>query len=233
MKRIFSKTAFTLIELIVSGLLVTVVLFGIISIQMVLSNNNQDYGQRYLVKSQTQTTLNRILNDAALAVGSAANTGTPSVPDLGIVIGAQMGPGLNNNSFCMHQQPNGSGSDIWACYKLDTNAASATYQQVLYCNKTYNPNDATGYRGSNGACNPPSWQFLGTANSITQTAGTTLPSSPYFNTSGPLLFSINILNCLNNSASSCNGSGMGVSSDPTGNPEVQLSGSVIPSQESM
>ena len=70
MKRIFSKTAFTLIELIVSSVLVSVVVLGIFSINSVLNNNNQDYGQRYLVKSETQATLNHILNNASLAVGS-------------------------------------------------------------------------------------------------------------------------------------------------------------------
>ena len=58
MKKIFSKTAYTLIELIVSLLLASFVVLGIYSIDQVLNNNAQDYGQRYLVKSGTQTTLN-------------------------------------------------------------------------------------------------------------------------------------------------------------------------------
>jgi len=231
MKKNFSKTAFTLIELIVSLALVSVVVLGIFSINTVLNNNNQDYGQRYLVKSETQTTLNHILNNASLAFGSATNVGNPPELDQGILIGPQMGA-ANNNSFCIHQSP--TSGDIWICYTLDTNSSDAAYQQITYCNKTYNINDSTGYRGASGSCTNPA-QFLGTANSITiLPAGSTLPQSPYFaNSGGQLLFSITITNCLNDSLASCNGSGPGISSDPANNPEVQVSGSVSPPQESI
>ncbi|MDE1920893.1 MAG: hypothetical protein KGI24_05525, partial [Candidatus Omnitrophica bacterium] len=78
--------------------------------------------------------------------------------------------------------------------------------------------------------------FLGTAYSITNTAGTSLASSPSFVSNGTqLLFSVNILNCLDNSdATNCGkGTTAAVSKDPVDNPEVQVSGSVVPQQASM
>jgi hypothetical protein len=71
--------------------------------------------------------------------------------------------------------------------------------------------------------------YLGTAFSDPAAAAT------FNSTSG---FTITLQNCLNNSETindslTCNGSGNGISSDPVNNPEVQVSGSVYPSQEGM
>ena len=54
MNKVFSKTAFTLMELIIALVLVGVILMSIVSINLVLNSNGTDYGQRYLVKSTTQ-----------------------------------------------------------------------------------------------------------------------------------------------------------------------------------
>ena len=238
MNKIFLKSsAFTLIELIVASMLVVIVIFGIFSISNVLQNNNQDFGQRFLVRSETQITLNHILNNAALAVGSASTVGTPAVLDQGILVGAQMGA-ADNNSFCIHQQqaglvsvanPNG---DIWVCYWLDNTVGSGTYQQIWYCNKNFSltPGDADAFREANGACLAGTTQYLGTAYSITNLNGVN-NSPPTFNSTNG--FSITIQNCLNNAAAApaaC--SATGTSGDPVNNPEVQLSGSVFPPQVS-
>ncbi len=227
----FSKKAFTLIELIVSTVLVAIVSLGIITIHMVLSNNNQDYGQKYLVRSSTQITLNHILNDASMAVGTGEYVvGTPAVLDQGILIGTQMGA-ANNNSFCIHQQSS-AGVDSWVCYWLDTTASDPTYQQISYCTKSYLINDASGYRGaeSTNSCQAGTTQFLGTAYSITNLIvnGVAQPTPTYVQSQSQVLFSITIQNCLNNTLSSCNSTG--ISTDPEDNPEVQISGSVIPPQ---
>jgi prepilin-type N-terminal cleavage/methylation domain-containing protein len=219
MKKLFSITGYTLIELIVSLALLCLIVLGIFSINSVLNTNNQDYGQKYLVKSETQATLNHILNDASLAVGSGTSVGTPSELDTGILVGAAMGA-ADNNSFCIHQSP--SGVDTWLCYTF----TPATYQ-IAYCNKTYNLSDAAGFRGASGACTTAA-QFLGSAFSITN------PTAPVFTDSvatNQLQFSITIQNCLNNSLATC--SATGTSTDPANNPEIQLTGSVTPSQEGM
>jgi len=106
-----SITAFSLLELIIATVLVSVVLMGIFAINNVLNNNSQDYGQRYLIKSATQTTLNHILNNASEAIGSGTNIN--GYPDLGILIGGPCSPGTGGNlgcsdpnnayTFCIHQ----------------------------------------------------------------------------------------------------------------------------------
>lgn len=245
MKKNLSKNAFTLIELIVSLVLVAIVILGIFSVGQVLSNNNQDFGQRFLVKSETQTTLNHILNNASLAVGSANNN------DSGILLPAAVG---DAGTFCIHQAGGnnliGSASDIWLCYQWYPSGDLNYPYQIRWCAENY-PAAAVASPGSvadprsasscstavtNGtviAYSGNNTTFLGSARSITKTVGTNLLSSPYFVASGgtQLLFSINILNCLNNAAATC--SDTGTSTDPAGNPEVQVSGSIIPLQESM
>ncbi len=218
---IFFKKAYTLIELMVSLILLAFIVLGIFSINQVLNTSHQDYGQKYLVKSATQTTLNHILNDASLAVGSGTKVGNPAVLDLGVLIGAQMGA-ADNNSFCIHQSPNGA--DTWVCYVFDP----ASFQ-ITFCNKTYNLGDGTGYRGASGAC-LAAGQFLGSAFSISNPAPPSFVDNPATN---QLQFSITIENCLDNSAATCNQGGNGISGDPANNPEAQLSGSVTPPQEGM
>ena len=229
MKKIFSKTAFTLIELIVSLALVSVIVLGILAISTVLSNNGQDYGQRYLVKSETQIALNHILNNASLAVGSA-NTN-----DEGILYKGNY-PGFDPNSFCIHQAGTGDvppgqnlinwPSDIWLCYTW----SPATYQ-INWCAETYSGPGADP-RGASSCStsvtripNPQTGTnttFLGTAYSISN------PSPLSFNsTTG---FSITIQNCLNDSASSCYNPNPALQ-DPANNPQAQVSGSVFPPQE--
>jgi len=231
MKRIFSKTAFTLIELLVSLFLVSFIILGIFSITMVLNNNGQDYGQRYLVRSATQTTLNHILNNASLAVG------TVNANDEAILNGAVAGQahGLADpTTFCIHQQPTGVGSDIWLCYSW-TNTVANPYQ-INWCAEKYtagaDPRGASSCSTAQSSGNlapGSSITFLGTAYSIIQTGQSSLTSSPYFvPNNSPLIFGINIQNCLNNSLPSCQTSG--ISSNPTENPEVQLSGTVTPLQ---
>ncbi len=208
MKNFFLKTAYTLIELIISLVLVSVVVLGIFSINMVLNNNNQDYGQRYLVRSETQNTLNHILNNASLAVGSGTNVGNPSVLDQGIVFFTSAGV---NQNFCIHQQNPG---DIWACYEFDLTPVDPAYHQICYCNASYNLLDGSGYRGATAAnCCGGTNSFLGTAYSV---------NSTFTNN----VFSITIQNCLNNNnpPGTCG-------SDPVNNPQVTVSGSVFPPQE--
>jgi hypothetical protein len=239
MKKIFSKTAYTLIDLIISLMLVSVVILGVFSINTVLSNNNQDYGQKYSVKSQTQTTLNHILNNAALAVGNG--TLDPNGhSEIGILVGAQVG---DPNSFCIHQDiPSGPYSapttidnatannpsssppnytnSRWLCYTW----SSVTYQ-INYCAMPYNYNLANRGAANCSSGNVTSGPFyLGTAYKIT-------PAFTDSEVSGQMSFSATILNCLNDSLATC--SNTGTSADPANNPETNLSGSVIPSQESI
>lgn len=110
--------AFTLIELIVSLMLVSIVLLGIFAISNVLTSNNLDYGQKNIVNVETQATLQNILNNAFLAIGD--NTvvgGAPANPPVLIGggfcnhfntefnCGMGLGGAHNPTSFCIHQEP--------------------------------------------------------------------------------------------------------------------------------
>ncbi len=264
MKIIFTNKAFTLIELIVALSLLSVIFLGILSINIVLNNNNQDYGQKYIVKSQTQATLNHILNNASLAVGSNTQI-VPPFKDTGILIGGtctgtscgdlDLTDVVNNpNTFCIHQPVdnspgdnsniiNSTTTDIWLCYTYygpaTASSATAGPDQIWYCTMPFTYN-GTSQRGA-GSCNPTLYPainsgptFLGTAFSIsTVPVGSTFPQSPYLSaTNGQLLFSITIQNCLNDLTppGTCTGSG---TTDSANNPQIQLTGSVIPQQESI
>ena len=230
MKKIFSKTAYTLIELIVSLLLASFVVLGIYSIDQVLNNNAQDYGQRYLVKSETQVTLNHILNNAALAVGDGMSDSFGNV-HLGILSGAGNPPGAGDaNTFCIHQAANsnisGSGSPLWLCYTWYPSTDPTYPNQIEYCTFPYTA--ATGAPSFRGALpckstNSPATgpTFLGTAFA--------LPAVTFAGSTGS--FTVTLQNCLNNAASSCNAGGAGISTDQINNPEVQISGTVFPPQE--
>ena len=236
------KSAFTLIELIVSLALVCIVILGVFAISNVLSNNNQDYGQRYLVRSETQATLNHILNNAALAAGSLMGN------DEGILYnGNQPAVFTDLNSFCIHQPGNynavtqvttlnsnitNSTNDIWLCYEYYPPGDPNFPNQIRWCTETYNIGTADPRGAKTCAASGNTTTFLGSADGIT----------PAFTnaSAGQLTFSITINNCLNDTtaAGTCNGNGQspgstpGVSSDPVNNPEVSLSGSIIPTQES-
>jgi hypothetical protein len=254
MKKISSTTPITLIELIVSALLVAIVILGICSINMVLSNNNQDYGQRYLVKSESQLILNHILNNAALAVGTAG-TDQFGNSNIGIEIGpgsAQWGSAQIDESICIHQAgkstPGGQNLanwpfDIWACYTWYPLGDTDPSYEIKYCAMPYVSSAITGDLRQAFNCEfaPVPIPINGVRGPIVLgTSNTDFANNATFIANGTqLLFSLTIQNCLNNTALSCNGNGLipgltpGHSSDEANNPEAKVSGSVVPAQESM
>ena len=225
MKKIFSKTAYTLIELIVSLLLASVVILGIYSIDEVLNNNSQDYGQRYLVKSETQATLNHILNNAALAVGDGRSDSFGNA-DLGILSGAGNPPGAGDaNSFCIHQAgtsdtPPGqnivnSATDIWLCYTWSA-------YQIYWCTLILPLLGAIRLFVALCPLYRRKRQLHISRNSL-------YCSCDYICSGNNRAFSVTLQNCLNDAASGCSSSG--TSTDQVNNPEVQISGTVFPPQE--
>jgi hypothetical protein len=220
MKRIFSKTAITLIELVVASVLVIIVLLGMFAINSVLSGNNQDYGQKYLVRSETQITLNHILNNASLAVGSGTADSFGNL-DLGILTGAAS---PDPNSFCIHQGANSNvtgtslPNDIWLCYTFIPSTDPTYPNQIWYCTSNFTPATSfPSYRGATAPCNPTATaQFLGTAYSITPSFSTAVGSQ--------MVFTMTIQNYLDNSGSL---------TDPVNNPQVSITGSVSPPQQGM
>ena len=246
MKKILSKKALSLLELIIASVIVVIVVLGIFAINSVLSNNNQDYGQRYSVKSATQVTLNHILNNASKAIGSETIDSKNNL-DEGILIGNEVG---DPNSFCIHQDipillpdnttvnltpgtPPNYANSRWLCYTWYPPTDLNYPYQIRYCAMQFDYTNTKSNRGAAGPCGAGSL-YLGTAYG-TAIIGAFANNVSFNATSG---FSITIQNCLNNSETinslpTCNGSGNGKSSDPVNNPEAQVSGSVFPSQEGM
>jgi len=244
MRKTTLKTGFSLLELVIAASLVTVVIMGIFAINNVLTSNNQDYAQRYSVKSTTQTTLNHILNNASEAIGSGTNiwnNNTSSYfPDVGIQY-YMSGVG-DANSFCFHQDipftivggytidnnpvnstptapPYTSASTRWLCYTWYPNtssppASSVNAYEIFYCARNYTYNSA--YQGA-GNCPVATSTYLGTAY--------LLPAVSYSSTTG---FNVTLQDCFNNAALSC--FSQGASSDPVNNPQVTLSGNSFPAQ---
>jgi len=253
MKRILSKTAFSLLELIIVSVLVVVVVLGIFSINSVLSNNSQDYGQRYLVKSATQATLNHILNNASLAIGSGTKD-TPGNLDLGIQIGLGSGadPGVGDaNSFCIHQDINPSPASQpldsttvnptpgtppsypnsrWLCYTWYPkgyvncpNGLVSCDYEIFYCAFNFIPAAIAAYPSTRGAASCSSSPAPSQGPLYLGTASGNPFSLATTSFNSTSGFSMTIQNCLDNSQASGN-------CGTPNNPSVQLSGSVFPSQ---
>lgn len=225
MKRTLNQKAFTLIELIVCLVLLTIIALGIYAINMVLVFNDQDSGQQYSIKSQTQITLDNILNNASLGYGSA------NLNDDAILIGVpQQGGGNDPNSFCIRQPSSQLNGYSWYCYSWTNKKNSAYQYQINSCTETYEyKNMTTNPRGA-GSCLKPSpvkTQILSGPTFV----GTAFSMSPSFNANpqgASWQFSMKIQNCLDDSnTSTC----FGTTQDPN-NPEVTLTGSVIPEEAS-
>jgi hypothetical protein len=193
MKKLFSNTAVSLLELIIASVLVVVMVLGIFAVNTVLNNNNSDIGQKYFVKSSTQSTINHILNNATLAIGSGTMVtgGSGIVPDQGIFLGGDSALGWGNaNSFCIHQDiappppvtgyvspvtidyapvnttpssPPYYSNSRWLCYTYFP-VGSANPYQIYYCAYTYNL--SAPYRGAQD-CVAGNARYLGSAYSMT------------------------------------------------------------------
>lgn len=237
-KKLIQHKATTLLELIVAISLISVIVIGLFSINMVLSGNSKDYGQRYLLTSETQAALTHILNNATLAVGSGTSDSYGNL-DLGIMIGTGNSmtgdPGVpltgsspltkDPNSFCIHQGANNnilnSNNDIWLCYTW-----SPSSYEINYCTMPFVPaTGANSYRGAT-SCTTNNSTYLG--NSFTLPAAT-------FSTAagGSMAFKVTIQNCINDNASPQTCSSSGTSLDPVNNPEIVKTGTVYPMQEGM
>ncbi len=240
MKKDFSKTAFTLIELIVSLMLVSVIILGVFAISVVFRDNNLDFGQRYLVKSETQATLNHVLNNLSLAVGDGTNIN-------GDVNYGIMGAGVYG--VCVHQAKNNniinSSSDIWLCYNWygpgTATTSSSGPNQIWYCTMPYNTSSPGGtYLGAwvfppfvfaydTNACNPSVNPYINSGPTYLGTAAGFEAYPPLYS-NGQLSASVMIYNCIDDSSPTCQWLGISTNHNDY---ETEALGSVVSSQQGL
>ena len=259
MKKNF-KAAFSLLELIIASVLVVIVTMGIFAVNGVLSSNSQDYGQKYFVKSETQTTLNHILNNASMAIGSGINVPTldgGTVADLGILYSTSPTTGLgpdslglfyNANSFCIHQ-------DIALVTPLDgatVNPPSTPSTPPAYNNPASRWLCYTLFTPLKSPCpssavlpNCSSYQIWYCASAYNSSLAYRGASNCFVNSGNAMYlgtaYSINTptfsstagFNITINNCLDDSASTCSGGSDQADNPTVQLSGNVFPSQEGM
>ena len=205
----------SLTELIVASVIAMLILLGIASSNIFLERNRHGYGKLYSIESNTTATLNHILRNAGMAIGSGSAT------DKGILAGAaETG---DADTLCIHQDvnntPDDATDDRWVCYTI---ANSALYS----CIHAYDA--AIALRGADKCSS--SDEFVGTvANSDPTLTDSPTLSSFDIDGDGSLFditsnkFSIKIYNRFKPDEAA----------DSETNPQVEREGSVSPSGHSI
>lgn len=178
--------AITLMELIIASIVVTVVMLGVVSANIILQKDSTSFSNKYYVTEVANTVLSSILADAAQVVGTA------SAP--GIVIGAGTG---DANTTCFYQDPNGIIQDTangkWTCYTY-YNPPSPNQYNIYRCTSNYSKGSNQGMK----KCN------TGAGSTLIGTASASPWLLTVFNNG---LFSLTVDNCWNPAAtdnSCCN-----------------------------
>ncbi len=246
--------SFTIIEILVASIVVSIILLGVITTSISLSNSARFSSGNYFVTQSTQSTLNHILKNAALAIGTPSNPGFVGMntlwdkDDLGNPIKAPDGTVLEGNpplsdlvgsgkpsTFCIHQNLSLNGSynilnsnayHRWLCYTLDT----AT-KNIYWCARAYdvnNPPGTAGYLSSQPAnINHTGGAPCSTTDNLLGTA-TNISTSLSINAAGSsqkVEFQVTIDNCLDP-----NGNVFGQCvAGGSNNPYVQKTGTISPS----
>ncbi len=153
-----SNKGLSLVELILAGLISTIIIGGLFSVLFSTQKLSSDTGKNAYVEGSLRAIVNEILRSASAAVGGAG-------AETGFISPAGM------NTFCFAQDMNGSGdltvADQWACY---------TYiaPNIYSCTRGYNA--AAANRGVTAACAATN-QFIGTVSRfpvVNYVAGTNL-----------------------------------------------------------
>lgn len=195
--------AITLTELLVASAVVGFVLLGITASNTILQKSSQDFSASYFVAQSTQNSLNHILKNASMAVGSLSYPGY-FYQETGAA-------GTQYRAFCFNQttdDPSDSSKANWVCYTW-THSDLGSVKDLRWCRKAIGvpPDSCSGVD-----------PLLGTAKNVT----------PTFTPGG--LFTVTIDHCLNdNAASCCDPSADPACKPDPNNPYVTKTGSVYPS----
>lgn len=116
-----NRRGLTLVELIVSTAVASFVVYGMFNVIQGLNVSSDAYGKAVYAEGTTQATMNHILNNAKLMVGSVNN-----IPFV-----------RNGNTFCLGQEGGNvdAAPDSWQCYtQINNNGTNAN--QIFTCTKT-------------------------------------------------------------------------------------------------
>lgn len=244
--KINHSKSFTLVEVLVASLVVSIILLGVITSSIALNNNARYSAGSYYVTQNTQTILNDILNAASQAMGSPQNPGFVGIDDLitdidssGTVIQTQLGPAgdlsdheldalnsgdTNNNTFCVHQNLKFDGSFDPINLNLNHRWKCYTFRgyNLYSCIKVYTdvdcpPNTSCYAANQPGACGAITDKLLGALKVKPRTE---------FTIDGrqgrTLIFKVTLQSCLNPSATAT------CVDHSSSNPYVEKTGKISP-----
>ena len=126
--KIYSRSAITLIELLIASVLVGIVTLGLIAAEEAVRVSRQSSHRDSQVSAQLQAAMLKLTNDASLTVGDAVDTGI-------FVDTLDLGRGKDLLSPCKRRS-NTYSDDIWHCWVH--HLSSPAIATALYsCPRTY------------------------------------------------------------------------------------------------
>jgi type II secretory pathway pseudopilin PulG len=199
-----NSTGFTLLEIIVASVVVATIMLGIVTSNLTLQKDTRDASNGFYIAATTQQTINQILKDASLMVGSLSQLGMTGENILNKNGSQTNTPGSTN--FCFNQSD--PAAPVYVCYTLTSNKIQRCGPSVNTC--------------SGGT-------DLGTAKSIT----TTFTVNSTQTNGQQALFDVIIENCLDPAAASCCDPTDNTCNPSISNPYVKKEGIVQPSGQSV
>jgi type II secretory pathway pseudopilin PulG len=210
----FNSNGFTIFEIVLSTIIVSILMMGIISANVTLQKSAMDASNSFFVTSTTQSALTKILDDASQATGYLSN--------VGIAIGTGTSP-LGNGS----NAPSAGGANNF-CFAVPVTSANGWFppntSQAWSCYTWSNNNIYNCTRPTAGTC-PTTSTWIGSSKQVPTVTATLI------NTGGSQRALVNVIieNCLLPSrASCCDPEDESCVTDPT-NFYIKKEGSVTPS----
>ena len=98
----------TLVELLIATVIVGIIMLGVVSSDYAIRKQANYAAISAIASINAQSIINHILYNASLAIGSST--------DKGILIGAEIGPGVQASSFCSRKVI--GPPESWVCYTV-------------------------------------------------------------------------------------------------------------------
>lgn len=245
--------AFTIIEVLVASVVVSIIMLGVITTSISLSNSAKFSSANYFVSQNTQSALNQIIAQASIAIGTPSNpgfvgvdnlidkdeTGADVVDDSGDVLTRSSLTSGSSNSFCIRQNFSVDGDysssnpiayNRWACFTFNP-----SNYNLYSCYKPFDINRLPGSvayvanaASQPGDCKPSDWGYT-----LVGTAKVKPVTSLTINAAGggsqKVIYQVTIDNCLDPSEHHGFGVCTAVNSN---NPYVEKTGIISPTGHS-